>query len=56
MKSKLTNESSGPFHLQVDERVVEEKSPEDEDGTVEIFQFWLINDGGQDQVARHQHY
>lgn len=31
----------------VDEKVVEDKSTEDEDSTVQVLQGWLINDGSQ---------
>lgn len=48
MKSKLTHDVACPFDLQVDERVVEEKSTEDEDSAVEVLQLWLVNDGSQD--------
>lgn len=41
----------------MDKRVVKENSTEDEDGTVEVLQFWLVNDWGQDEVAGHDdHY
>lgn len=47
MKSKRTHKIVCPLDLPVDERVVEEKSTEDEDSTVEVLQFWFINDGSQ---------
>jgi len=48
MKSKLTHEFACPVDLPVDKGVVEEKSTEDEESTVEVLQLWLFNDGGQD--------
>ena len=48
VKSQLTHDFACPVDLPVDERVVEEKSTEDEDSTIEVLQFWLINDGCQD--------
>lgn len=45
---KHTHDFASPVDLPVDERVVKEKSAEDEDGTVEVLQLWFINDGGQD--------
>lgn len=53
-KFKLTHDFECPVHLPVDKRVVEEKAADEEDNAVEVFQFWLINNGCQDQVAGHQ--
>lgn len=47
-ESKLTHQFARPVDLPVYERVVEEKSTEDEDSAVKVLQFWLINDGSQD--------
>lgn len=48
MKNRLTHEFACPVDLPVNKRVVEEKSTEYEDRTVEVLQVWLINDGSQD--------
>lgn len=43
-----------PIDFSVDEKVVQDRSTEDEERTVEVLKGWLVDDGRQDEVAGNQ--